>query len=164
MAKLRRRVFPVLLALCALGAIAVAVSYVLAFASLADGPNIGGYGYLEAANGSVRYLAVLVVLTVAARVDITRMRFAVGGLALASGIVAGAAGGLSILGSTLSNFQPLEQPAELNSLLLAIWGSGMEILPAAVILAIGAALIASVSVVVRWLRLDYYERAASARA
>ena len=163
MDRLRLRAFPIVLGLSALAGAGVAVAYLLALTSLASGPNMTGYGYLELANGSLPVLAGLAVVVVASRVELARTRYAVGGLALASGIVAGVGVGLATLGSTLANYQPEQQTPELNSLLLAVLATGTQIAPAAVVLAAGALLIAVVCAFVRWIRLDFYDRSVAER-
>jgi hypothetical protein len=135
----RRLVFRILFALATLGGLALAVCLGIAFSALHGGPNPGGYGLLATAIEALPYLAAVVSLTVIVGSIGTRVRFAVGGLALASGIVGGVAAGLVGLGSTLDRMDPLHQPPAVNSLILAVWGVGSEIVPAALVLALAAA-------------------------
>lgn len=137
----RRLVFRILLAVSVLGGLAFAVCLGLALSTLSTGPSANGYGLLLVAMTSLFYLVVVVVLTVIVGAIGTRVRFAVGGLALASGVVGGVAAGLYALGS-LSTIEPRDQPIELNSLLLAVQGVGTQIAPDALVLAGGAVALA----------------------
>lgn len=145
----RRLAFWILLAASTVGGIAVAVSLGFALSSLSGGPNAAGYDLLLVAMQSLPYLAAIVVLTVVVASVGPRVRFAVGGLALASGVVGGVGAGLAALGSTLASIEPRSQPIELNSLLLAVWGVGTQLAPVALVLAAGAAVLAVGTVISR---------------
>jgi len=143
MKHLTRRATPILVALSALATISVIVLYVIALSVLAGGPSIAGYDLLDIANRGTWLVAGIVVVTVwSARLG-KSVAVAAGGLALASGIVGGVCGGLWLLGTSLSGFQNLSQPLELNSLLLAVSGTGYIVAPAAVVLAIGSLIVAA---------------------
>ncbi len=145
----RRLVFRILLAVSVLGGVAVAVCLGLALSALSGGPTQSGYGLLAVTIEALPYLAAVVVLTVIVGSIGTRVRFAVGGLALASGVVGGVAAGLVGLGSTLDRMDPLHQPPALNSLILAVWGVAGQIAPVALVLAVGAAVLAASTVIAR---------------
>lgn len=145
----RRLVFRILLAVSVLGVIAVAVTLGLALSALSTGPTIGGYDLLAVAIQALPYLAAIVVLTVAVGSIGSRVRFAVGGLALAAGVVGGVALGLVGIGSTMKGIDPLHQPPALNSLVLAVYGVGTQIVPVALVLAVGAAVLAASKLIAR---------------
>ncbi len=139
----RRIPFRILLAVSALGGLGFAVCLGFALSALSTGPTPIGYDLLAVAMQALPYLAAVVVLTVIVRSIGTRVRFAVGGLALASGVVGGISAGLVGLGSTLRGIDPLHQPPALNSLVIAVWAVGEQIAPAALVLAVGAAALAA---------------------
>ncbi len=145
----RRLVFRIMFAVSVLGGIAVAVILGLALAALSTGPTIGGYDLLAVAIEALPYLAAVVVLTVILGSIGTRVRFAIGGLALASVIVGGVALGLVGIGSTMKGIDPLHQPPALNSMVLAVYGVGTQIAPVALVLAAGALVLAAGTVVAR---------------
>jgi hypothetical protein len=149
MTKVRRLGFWILLALSVLGGLAIAVSMGFALAALSDGPSANGYSLLLTAMALLPYLAVAIVLTVIIGSIGTRLRFAIGGLALASGVVAGIAAGLVALGSTLDRIDPLRQPPALNSMILAMRGVGEQLIPDALILSIGVVVLATGAVIAR---------------
>lgn len=133
--------------------------FVLAFDSLASGPSIEGYGYLQTGSQALPWFAAVVVATVFAGVPMNRVRFGVGGLALASGFFGAAVGSMWGIGGVLANYDAVHQPPELNSLLLAFWTSSVIIAPTAIVFAVGAALLAATGAFVRWISLESYDRA-----
>jgi hypothetical protein len=145
----RALAFRLLLAVTVLGGLAVAIGFAIAFSALSDGPDRTGYDILGAAVAALPYLASVVVATVMVGSIGGRVRFAIGGLALASGMVAGIAAGLVTLGSTLVRIEPRSQPVELNSLLLAVWGVGTQITPVAIVLVVGAVALAAATMITR---------------
>ncbi|WP_375390108.1 hypothetical protein [uncultured Amnibacterium sp.] len=73
------------------------------------------------------------------------VRRTAGFLAAAAAVALTASAGLRVLGIGLSGFRSLQQPVDLNSLLLAIGGTGQDLLPVPLLLAIGAAVAFAVS-------------------
>jgi hypothetical protein len=149
MSKRLRLVVRILLAASVLTGLAVAVYLGLAFSALSSGPTAHGYDLLAFAIQALPYLAAVVVLTVAIGSIGARVRFAIGGLALASGVVGGVAVGLALMGLTLAHIDSRNQPPELNSLVLAMYGVGVQMAPAALVLLIGAAILALGTVIAR---------------
>ena len=145
----RRRAFRILLTIAGLGGVAVALCLALALSALSGGPSRTGYDLLAIAMQALPYLAAVAAMTVIVGSTGTRVRFAVGGLALASGVLGSVAAGLVGLGSTLAGIEPRNQPVEVNSLLLAVWGVGGQVAPAALVLAGGAAVLAVGTWIVR---------------
>jgi hypothetical protein len=129
--------------------VATVVLYALSFNSLGrSGPNVDGYNFLLAANSVVPWIAVLVVLAVIAAFARRSVVVATASLALASGIVGGILVALRSISIFLSQVDQHSQPPALNSLILAVAGSAQTLAPTAVILAVGAALLAGIALLV----------------
>ncbi|GAB3407215.1 hypothetical protein GCM10027515_22900 [Schumannella luteola] len=139
MQRIAQRVARVLILLAILGGAAVAATYALAIGSLSSrGPNPDGYGLLAIANHGAPVAAGLVVLAVLAAVPGRRSLVPAAILALSSGVVGGLALATWSIGHALSHVDQHAQPPALNSLILAITGSAVDVSPAAVVLAVGA--------------------------
>lgn len=138
MAKITRFVAPALVVLAAASGLATVMLYSIALGILASGPSIGGYDWLDVANRSTWLVAAFVVVATWAGRFGKGVAVAAGALALASGVVGVIALGLWVLGLSLSGFQSVAQPLGLNSLLLAVAGTGYIVAPAAMVLAVGA--------------------------
>jgi len=128
----------------AIAAAAVDIAlYATALAQLTDGPDALGYELLLWANKLAGIVAVLAVAVVAARAfSGGRILVPSLGLLLASGVTGAVALGLFALGGTLASF---DAPVALNSLLLALRGSGQDLAPVPLFLAAGAAVMPFVS-------------------
>ena len=127
----------------AAGAVVVdVVLYAIALSALSGGPDAFGYGILLYANKSAGIVAVLAVAVVAAR-TFGGGRILVPSLALllAGGVTGAIALGLYQLGHTLASVAPDLQPVALNSLLLAIQGTGQDLAVVPLFLAVGAAVL-----------------------
>ncbi|MBX3100425.1 MAG: hypothetical protein KF761_12710 [Salinibacterium sp.] len=118
------------------------VLYAIALSSLAAGPNIFGYEILLYANKAAGIAAVLGVAVIAARTLLGgRILVPCVTLLIASAVAGGIALGLFLLGNTLASVAPDLQPAALNSLLLALQGTGQDLAVVPVFLAVGAAVL-----------------------
>lgn len=116
-----------------------AALYVLAVTALAaGGPSASGYARLLTANQAAVAAAIVVALASLGAAPERRRRTTVA-LAVASGVSLLIAGGLLALGTSLAGIDPVAQPRDLYSLLLAIAGSGHDLLPVPPVLALGAA-------------------------
>jgi hypothetical protein len=134
----------VLSAAALLAAAAVVVLYVTAIGSLsADGPTASGYDLLAVANRTVPWVAVAVAGGVVTRSLLGRVIVPAGTLALASGLVGGAALAAHGIALFLSHVGQHAQPPALNSFILAIAGSAQDVAPAAIVLAAGAVVLAA---------------------
>jgi hypothetical protein len=139
MQRILRRASLVLIALAVLSAVAAIVLYALAFNSLGrSGPNLNGFGFLNAANNSVPWIAVLAVLAVIAASAHRSVVVPAASLALASGIVGGLVFGAWTLAVFLSHVDQHAQPPALNSFILTIAGTAHDVAPAAIVLLLGA--------------------------
>ncbi len=128
-----------ILAVAVAAALVDAVLYAGALAQLADGPDALGYSLLVWANKLGSIVAVLAVAVVAARAFLGgRILVPSLGLLLASGIVGALALGLYLLGANLASY---EASVPLQSLLLAIRGTGQDLAPIPLFLAAGAAVL-----------------------
>lgn len=124
----------------AIAAAAVDVAlFATALAQLSHGPDAVGYDLLLWANKLAGIVAVLATAVVAAR-TLAGGRILVPslGLLLAAGITGGIALGLFELGSTLV---PYATSLDLESLLLALQGTGQDLAPVPLFLAAGAAVL-----------------------
>jgi hypothetical protein len=125
-------------------AIAV-VLYAITFNSLGSkGPNLDAWGFLNAADALVPWIAVLVVLAVMTGFAHRSVIVPAACLGLASGVVGGLVFGAWHLGVFLSHVDQHIQPPELNSLILTIAAVAHEVAPAAIVLAAGAVLLAGI--------------------
>jgi hypothetical protein len=115
--------------------------FVIALGSLGSaGPNPFGYAWLAVANRAAALVALLVVICAALLAARGRGRL-ISGLLLAAAVVSlGGCVGLRVLGRTLAAIRPEEQPPALNSLLLALIGTGSDLMAVPIVLAAGAAL------------------------
>ncbi|MEJ1231359.1 MAG: hypothetical protein WDM88_13095 [Galbitalea sp.] len=135
----------VITAVAVLATVAVIVLYALAFNSLgSSGPNMGGFGFLEAADRSVPWIAVLAVLAVITGFAHRSVVVPAASLALASGIVGGLVFGTWTLGRFLSHVDQHAQPPALNSFILTFAGVAYDVAPAAIVLLLGAVVLAGI--------------------
>lgn len=135
----------VLIAIAAAAAIVDAALYGTALAQLQNGPDAVGYDLLAWANKLASIVAILAVAVVAARA------FAGGRilvpsmmLLLSSGLTGAVALGLFALGRALLRY---EMPQQLQSLLLAVQGTGQDLAAVPMFLVAGAAVLPFVAFV-----------------
>lgn len=122
----------------AAGAVDAAL-YATAISQLAAGPDALGYELLLWANKLASIVAVLAVAVVAARAfSGGRILVASLGLLLAAGVAGGIALGLFALGGSLAAY---DTSVPLNSLLLALRGTGQDLAPVPLFLSAGAAVL-----------------------
>lgn len=129
----------VILAVAVAAAVVDAALFVTALAQLSSGPDAVGYDLLLWANKLAGIVAVLASAVVAAR-TLAGGRILVPslGLLLAAGITGGLALGLYLLGASLV---PYATSLDLESLLLALQGTGQDLAPVPLFLAAGAAVL-----------------------
>jgi len=149
----RRIAFVALVIAAIVGAIIDVSVYAVAVASLLGGTSVAGFDSLAFANHLAAVVAALAVLSVVARTfGAKRVMVPAFSLLLASGITALIAGGLYAIGKTLFTISnqtvidnggnvPGSAALELNSLLSGVMGSGYDLAPVPVVLAIGALLV-----------------------
>ncbi|THG31045.1 hypothetical protein [Naasia lichenicola] len=136
----------ILLIVAAVVALLDVLLYGLAFAALADGPTAPGYGLLLVANRTailVAFGASLGVLVGGVRTELTARAVTSRSMALllAAGVTAGIAAGLYALGGALAGLAPEQQPLDLNSLLLAVSGTGYDLAAVPIVLAVAAGIL-----------------------
>ena len=136
--------------------------YSLAVASLLGGASVAGFDSLALANHLAAVVAALAALSVIARtVGAKRVTVPAFSLLLASGITGLIAVGLYAIGKTLFPISnqtvidnggniPGSAALQLNSLLSGVMGSGYDLAPAPVVLAIGALVVWGVAGLRRW--------------
>jgi hypothetical protein len=114
-----------------------AVLYVAALLALSGGPSAIGWDALTTAN---RVALVAALLGAAAGVLASPRRRAAPGFLLAAAAVAlTLAVGMRVLGERLASIEPTAQPSNLYVALLAIEGTGSDLLPVPIVLALGGA-------------------------
>lgn len=128
-----------------LGTVASASAYVIAGVLLHDGPTVPGYDVLMVATDlaitTAAFAAMVQVLLALADAPANRARATAAGLLAATTAVPVVA--LVSLGAMLSTLEPLAQPTAVNSLVLAMWGVGKQLVPVPVGFAAAAVLIAA---------------------
>lgn len=162
MATSRRIAWAALVIAAIVGFIIDASVYAAAVASLLDGTSVAGFDSLALANHLAAVVAALAALAVVVRTfGAKRVTVPAFSLLLASGITALIAGGLYGIGATLfpiSNQTVIDKGGnvpgsaalELNSLLSGVMGSGYDLAPVPVVLAIGALLVWGAAGLLRW--------------
>lgn len=131
--------FRILLILAVVAGVIDALLFAIAILNLANGPSPLGYDFLAAANRAAPFVAAAAAAATISRSFVTpRATVATFQLLLASVITAGIAGGLYALGANLVGVSPKAQPIELNSLLLAVQGTGHDLGTVPVVLLVAA--------------------------
>jgi len=142
------------------GVIDVSV-YAVAVASLLGGTSVAGFDLLALANHLAGVIAALAALSVIVRAfGAKRVTVPAFSLLFASGITALIAGGLYATGETLFPISnqtvidngnvPGSAALELNSLLSGVMGSGYDLAPVPIVLAIGGLLVWAMAGLRRW--------------
>ena len=129
----------VILAVAISAAAIDAALFVTALGQLSNGPDALGYTLLLWANKLASIVAVLAIAVVAARtLGGGRILVPSLGLLLASGITGAVALGLFLLGGNLAGYDSGDQ---LQSLLLALRGTGQDLAPVPLFLVAGTAVL-----------------------
>jgi hypothetical protein len=136
----RRNVtFRILLVFAVVAGAVDALLFALAIGNLAQGPSPLGYDFLASANRAAALVATAAAAAAISKSFATPRAIVVSvQLLLAGGIAAGIAGGLYALGAGLAGFAPEAQPIELNSLLLAVQGTGYDLGAVPMVLVVAA--------------------------
>ena len=144
------RIGRTLVTVAVLGAVAAAADaalYVVALVSLSGGPSATGWDALQIANRLA--LGVALLGAAAGVLAGSRRRGAPGVLLAAAAVTLTLAVGMRVLGERLASIEPTAQPSDLYVALLAIEGTGSDLLPVPIVLVLGAATAAAVGRLLR---------------
>jgi hypothetical protein len=129
----------ILLVFALVAGVVDALLFAIAIGNLTQGPSPLGYDFLASANHAAALVAAAAAAAAISKSFATaRATVASFQLLLAGGITAGIASGLYALGAALVSYAPEAQPIELNSLLLAVQGTGYDLGAVPIVLLVAA--------------------------